>query len=70
VAEADVAVLVKQIGDTEWAVSLRSKGAVDVSGVAIAMGGGGHRLAAGFTGHGTPGEVVVAVREELDRHLI
>jgi len=70
VAEADVAVLVKQIAEAEWAVSLRSKGAVDVSRVAIAMGGGGHRLAAGFTGHGTPGEVVVAVRDQLDRYLI
>ena len=69
VAEADVAVLVKQIAEAEWAVSLRSKGAVDVSRVAIAMGGGGHRLAAGFTGHGTPGEVVVAVRDQLDRYL-
>ena len=70
VAEADVAVLVKQIAEAEWAVSLRSKGAVDVSRVAIAMGGGGHRLAAGFTGRGTPGEVVVAVRDHLDRFLI
>ena len=67
VAEADVAVVVKQLAAGEWAVSLRSKGAVDVSGVAVALGGGGHRLAAGFTGHGTPGEVVVAVREQLDR---
>jgi phosphoesterase RecJ-like protein len=41
-----------------------------VSLVAIAMGGGGHRLAAGFTGYGNPGDVVVAVREQLDRHLI
>jgi bifunctional oligoribonuclease and PAP phosphatase NrnA len=70
VAEADVSVVVKQVGDGEWAVSLRSKGAVDVSAVAVALGGGGHRLAAGFTGHGTPGEVVVAVRRELDRHLV
>jgi phosphoesterase RecJ-like protein len=70
VAEADVAVLVKELGDNEWAVSLRSKGAVDVSRVAVAMGGGGHRLAAGFTGHGTPGSVVVSVREQLDRFLI
>ena len=70
VAEADVSVLVKQLGEAEWAVSLRSKGAVDVSRVAIAMGGGGHRLAAGFTGHGTPGSVVVAVREQLDRFLL
>jgi phosphoesterase RecJ-like protein len=70
VAEADVSVLVKQLGETEWAVSLRSKGAVDVSGVAVALGGGGHRLAAGFTGHGAPGDVVVAVREQLDNFLI
>lgn len=70
VAEVDVSVVVKQTAEGEWAVSLRSKGAVDVSAVAVALGGGGHRLAAGFTGHGTPGDVVVAVREELDRHLI
>jgi phosphoesterase RecJ-like protein len=70
VAEADVSVLVKQTAEREWAVSLRSKGAVDVCGVAVALGGGGHRLAAGFTGYGTPGDVVVAVREELDRHLV
>jgi phosphoesterase RecJ-like protein len=70
VVEADVSVVVKQLGEREWAVSLRSKGAVDVSKVAVALGGGGHRLAAGFTGHGTPGDVVVAVREQLDRFLI
>jgi bifunctional oligoribonuclease and PAP phosphatase NrnA len=70
VAEADVAVIVKELAAGEWAVSLRSKGAVDVSRVATAFGGGGHRLAAGFTGHGTPGEVVVAVRKKLDACLI
>jgi phosphoesterase RecJ-like protein len=70
VAEADVSVVVKQIAEGEWAVSLRSKGAVDVSRVSIALGGGGHRLAAGFTGHGTPDDVMGAVREQLDRHLI
>jgi phosphoesterase RecJ-like protein len=70
VAEADVSVVVKQLAEREWAVSLRSKGAVDVSRVAVALGGGGHRLAAGFTGHGLPGEIVVAVREQLDRFLI
>ena len=44
--------VVKQVAAGEWAVSLRSKGAVDVSRVAVALGGGGHRLAAGFTGPG------------------
>jgi bifunctional oligoribonuclease and PAP phosphatase NrnA len=70
VAEADVSMVVKQLAEAEWAVSLRSKGAVDVSGVAVSFGGGGHRLAAGFTGHGGPGDVVVAVRERLEQFLI
>jgi phosphoesterase RecJ-like protein len=41
-----------------------------VRAVAVSLGGGGHRLAAGFTGHGTPGDVMVTVREQLDRFLI
>ena len=70
VAEADVSVVVKELAEGEWAVSLRSKGAVDVSAVAVALGGGGHRLAAGFTGYGSPHEVIVAVCDQLDGHLI
>jgi phosphoesterase RecJ-like protein len=66
-AEADVSCVVKQIADREWAVSLRSKGAVDVARVAVALGGGGHRLAAGFTGRGSARDVVAAIRSELDR---
>lgn len=64
-AEAEVACLLKQVGPDEWAVSLRSRGATDVSGVALALGGGGHRKAAGFTGHGTPEEIVAGVRAQL-----
>jgi phosphoesterase RecJ-like protein len=64
-AEADVACLLKQMTPTEWAVSLRSKGGADVSEVAVALGGGGHRLAAGFTGRGTADEVIAAVRTHL-----
>ena len=70
VAEVDVSVVVKQVAEAEWAVSLRSKGAVDVSAVAVALGGGGHRLAAGFTGYGTPADVITSVRDELGKHLI
>lgn len=65
-AEADVSCVVKQTGPAEWAVSLRSKGAVDVSRVAVALGGGGHRLAAGFTARGTVDEVIERIRTELD----
>ncbi|GFJ88952.1 phosphoesterase [Phytohabitans rumicis] len=64
-AEADVSCVVKQVGEAEWAVSMRSKGAVDVSRVAVALGGGGHRLAAGFTGRGSVGDVVASIRAQL-----
>jgi bifunctional oligoribonuclease and PAP phosphatase NrnA len=65
VAEADVSCVVKQVGAHEWTVSLRSKGAVDVGSVAIALGGGGHRLAAGFTRRGTLEEIMASIRGEL-----
>ncbi|MDI6097569.1 bifunctional oligoribonuclease/PAP phosphatase NrnA [Actinoplanes sp. NEAU-A12] len=69
VAEADVSVVVKEMAAGEWSVSLRSKGAVDVSAVAVSQGGGGHRLAAGFTGFGEASDVVDTVRRLLDEHL-
>ncbi|WP_433348300.1 DHH family phosphoesterase [Micromonospora sp. CA-111912] len=69
-AEADVSCVVKQVRAAEWAVSMRSKGAVDVSHVAVALGGGGHRLAAGFTGRGTAEDVMAGIRTELDKALI
>jgi bifunctional oligoribonuclease and PAP phosphatase NrnA len=69
-AEADVACVLKQAGPAEWAVSMRSKGAVDVSRVAVALGGGGHTFAAGFTGRGTVEQVVGSIRGQLDAALI
>jgi phosphoesterase RecJ-like protein len=66
-AEADVACLVKPVAEGEWSVSLRSRGGTDVSSVAVALGGGGHRLAAGFTRRGDVADVLAAVRSELDR---
>jgi phosphoesterase RecJ-like protein len=69
-AEADVGCLLKQTAEGEWAVSLRSKGAVDVSQVAVALGGGGHRLAAGFTGHGSAEQVVEVIRAQLPGAVI
>jgi bifunctional oligoribonuclease and PAP phosphatase NrnA len=48
--EAEVAVVVKtDPEDGLLKVSTRSKGAVDVGAVCVALGGGGHRFAAGFT---------------------
>jgi phosphoesterase RecJ-like protein len=65
VEEADVACVIKQVRPSEWAVSLRSKGGVDVSRVAVALGGGGHRFASGFTGYGSVDDVIAALRERL-----
>lgn len=66
-AEADVSCVIKQVGAAEWSVSMRSKGGVDVSRVAVALGGGGHRFAAGFTGRGSAAQIVDAIRFELGR---
>ncbi len=48
-AEAEVAVVCKQDADDVWRVSVRSKGSVDVGAVCTALGGGGHRFAAGLS---------------------
>lgn len=63
--ETDVAAIFKEMPDGTWKGSLRSKGATDVGVVAQALGGGGHRLAAGFSLTGTLDEVVERVHGEL-----
>jgi phosphoesterase RecJ-like protein len=47
--DADVACVLKQQRDGRFKVSLRSRGGTDVGSAAQAFGGGGHRLAAGYT---------------------
>jgi phosphoesterase RecJ-like protein len=47
--DVDVAALVKQQKDGRFKVSMRSRGDHDLAAVAAAFGGGGHRLAAGYT---------------------
>ncbi|SDF32900.1 DHH family phosphoesterase [Pseudonocardia oroxyli] len=63
--EAEVTVVLKQIAHTRWTVSLRSRGAVDVSAVAVALGGGGHPRAAGFTRDGDREGILAAIRTSL-----
>ena len=63
-AEAEVACLCKEAPDGVR-VSLRSVSEVDVGAIAIALGGGGHRLAAGFTMNAPVAEVLAAVRARL-----
>ena len=63
--EADVACVLKGQDDGTWSVSLRSRGATDVCRVAMALGGGGHRAAAGYTSWLDREATVAALRSEL-----
>ncbi len=47
--DVDVAAVLKQQRDGRFKVSARSRGAHDLAAVAASFGGGGHRLAAGYT---------------------
>lgn len=66
--EADVAAVIKQQRDGRFKVSLRSRAEHDVGALAQRFGGGGHRLAAGYTSRrglaGTVEELVAALRDE------
>ncbi|MFD4192953.1 MULTISPECIES: DHH family phosphoesterase [Amycolatopsis] len=64
--EAEVAVVLKEQAPGEWSVSFRAIGKIDVSQAARSLGGGGHRLAAGCTIHGTAEEGLAMVRRALE----
>jgi phosphoesterase RecJ-like protein len=63
--EAEVAAVFKELPDGRWAVSVRSKGRVDVGAACVALGGGGHRFAAGFTSGDDLDRTVPALRAAL-----
>jgi phosphoesterase RecJ-like protein len=63
-AEADVCCVLKETPEGIRG-SLRSVSETDVAAVARLFGGGGHRLAAGFTVPGTVPEVLAAVKDAL-----
>lgn len=66
--EAEVAVVLK--GDPlegGFKVSTRSKGAVDVGAACTALGGGGHRFAAGFTSYDDAATTLARLRAALAR---
>lgn len=67
--EADTAVLAKVHDDGRVKVSLRSRGGTDVGALAASMGGGGHRLASGFTvDDGEVATVLQAVLDAVENH--
>jgi phosphoesterase RecJ-like protein len=63
--DADVAAVLKQQRDGRFKVSVRSRGGHDLSAVATAFGGGGHRLAAGYTSRHAPAETVARLAAAL-----
>jgi phosphoesterase RecJ-like protein len=63
--EADVAAVVKQQRDGRFKVSLRSKGGHDLAAISAAFGGGGHRLAAGYTSRHGLTETIDRLRAAL-----
>jgi phosphoesterase RecJ-like protein len=68
-AEADVACVLKGQDDGSWVVSMRSRGATDLSRVAMALGGGGHRAAAGYSSRLDLVGTIAELRTQLDRVL-
>ncbi|MEV6768264.1 bifunctional oligoribonuclease/PAP phosphatase NrnA [Nocardia sp. NPDC051030] len=75
-SEAQVAAVFKESRSEpeQWTVSLRSHDCadgtpgVDVAKVATALGGGGHRYAAGYSTGGTPEDLIAGLLRELNAY--
>lgn len=63
--EAEVAAVLKEIEPGHWTVSLRADSRIDVGHAAAACGGGGHRLASGFTAQGDEASILEGLRKAL-----
>ena len=63
-AQAEVAAVFKEIEPGHWSVSMRAK-SFDLTQVATAFGGGGHRQAAGYSTTGPTGNVVAELLTAL-----
>jgi phosphoesterase RecJ-like protein len=67
IEEAEVVMLLKETEEGEVRISMRSRPGVDVSTIATALGGGGHRQAAGCTIPGPPEKAKALLIETYDR---
>jgi len=63
--QAEVAAVFTEVDPQQWSVSMRAKAAVDLAAVASGFGGGGHRLAAGYSTTGSVEDVVASLRAAL-----
>ena len=69
IAGVEVAMFFREISNHRVRVSMRSKGAVNVSGIAEAFGGGGHQCASGFSVEGPLDAAIDRVLEALRKNL-
>jgi phosphoesterase RecJ-like protein len=67
IQEATVVVLMKETPEGEMRISMRSRPEVDVSAIATALNGGGHRQAAGCTVPGPRERAKALIVETFDR---
>jgi len=67
--EVEVSVLIKENREGQTRCSLRSKGSINVSKIAQALGGGGHVSAAGFKSSLGPNETLEKVLEKVSEAL-
>ena len=65
----DCAIFMYETGASEYKVSMRSNGKVDVSAVAMKFGGGGHVRAAGCTVSGTYQDIIDKLSIEIAEQL-
>lgn len=61
----EVAIMVRELSEGRYKISMRSKGQVDVADVCNRFGGGGHRNAAGCQIEGSMEHVKIKLREAL-----
>jgi phosphoesterase RecJ-like protein len=63
--QAEVAAVFKEVAPRQWSVSMRAKAEVDLAAVASTFGGGGHRLAAGYSTVGSIDNAVASLLAAL-----
>ncbi len=69
VKDIECAIFMYETGTLEYKISMRSKGKVDVSRVAVKFGGGGHVRAAGCTMNGTYHDNINNLSKEIAEQL-
>ncbi len=69
VKDIECAIFMYETGTLEYKISMRSKGKVDVSRIAVKFGGGGHVRAAGCTMNGTYHDNINNLSKEIAEQL-